>query len=1114
MSDQDATADALNSSTSKKQAISDLEDRYIKLLEAKVAHLESQLTHRKLEQGSTVETFGRGFVRYGAVLKGVQNSSSYDEADAETTLPKSLYPGHIENSEENGEGAKKESRYHMVLTEWDPRKGKFEEQSLPDIENTLVGPVEKPNRAFTFRKITGVKSSRHHMIDNDLSSSSEVDVVFPELQKLLGRLTSKWGWSEDVTQCASPYLPLVYSWDQAQKESIAIVEGESDDEKQARNDLKELLRIISTSSGDVRLDRYFKDRQALLSEGTITHEALWTLFPPGTLIVGRPCNEESQIFVAESCDIFTRGDDTFELICYSFDWNGTVFSRVPFEIEIEAWGRDRKSVTSLPFYPLEFHEENGLSREESIQKLKTRLIERGKKFVSCCIAEKGKQMFNYSNGGAYFHRGGTLLQRTHTDSSIDLEDQQRGSSSVTSDDRGAAATGPGASWKSIEGAVIVDFASFLTYQSSQAPILGPLERYEGPLTELSPSRRAQDVFKNMYKFDWDRHPAQRPMSDEQLLCCPPRVLGYALKQKTWVQLLVKHLDPPNKADASTFNDQLQLGSDAKDLILKSVQAHAMSDKRSQGLDDFAPGKGKGLVIMLSWATRRGQNAHGRKCCANDKQTFAFLTKQMYFSNQEEKETMIFREMQWFQTVLLRVLEYYDGILILTTNRMRSLDIAVQSRIHLAIKFKELSQEQRANIYISFLEQLDNKGLVDDFTDLKAWATKDSRRVHHVTKDGIEVGPSQTRIELSHRKVLDYFTTRAAKLQRLTKGMEFSASLSLLKSVVHRLQIEDVPGSRQLLWDFAIAAFVYANHIEYVLAGQHKLSIQERTSTGDADTAAGGPGGPHDTPSENNQGVREDETIEQAEATNINNYVKLLIEFDKSMQKHHEAFLKIGNTLIARTYCFGSRTKNDEGWQSKQLARVHWSNFHPTVSQLLSCRSDFLSLAVQFGLLRYVSRRLGEGSNLVRTKKGMPLLQYALCTFSSDNYELITVEMAKKLLEHGARPNDRFRGRTCWEAVLAWEDQYFESFSRNRALREVDRYVKTHLEIFGLLLENGANPRAQYCLDAREKAMASFEEFLTKHFQKHKDVDPDAFNTVKSKASEKRNESWKPTRWLF
>ena len=32
------------------------------------------------------------------------------------------------------------------------------------------------------------------------------------------------------------------------------------------------------------------------------------------------------------------------------------------------------------------------------------------------------------------------------------------------------------------------------------------------------------------------------------------------------------------------------------------------------------------------------------------------------------------------TVLLRVLEYYNGILIMTTNRLKSMDIAVQSRI--------------------------------------------------------------------------------------------------------------------------------------------------------------------------------------------------------------------------------------------------------------------------------------------------------------------------------------------------------------------------------------------------------------------------------------------------
>ena len=93
------------------------------------------------------------------------------------------------------------------------------------------------------------------------------------------------------------------------------------------------------------------------------------------------------------------------------------------------------------------------------------------------------------------------------------------------------------------------------------------------------------------------------MSSEQLMCLPPRVLGYALKQKTWVQLLVDHLRKPNKADESTFEKKLQLDQDAKDIISKAVRAHERGketgeDGRAKGLQDFAPGKGKGLVIML------------------------------------------------------------------------------------------------------------------------------------------------------------------------------------------------------------------------------------------------------------------------------------------------------------------------------------------------------------------------------------------------------------------------------------------------------------------------------------------------------------------------------------
>lgn len=44
-------------------------------------------------------------------------------------------------------------------------------------------------------------------------------------------------------------------------------------------------------------------------------------------------------------------------------------------------------------------------------------------------------------------------------------------------------------------------------------------------------------------------------------------------------------------------------------------------------------------------------------------------------------------------------------MILTTNRITSLDIAVQSRIHLAIRYDDLTKEQKRQIFRNFLGQL-------------------------------------------------------------------------------------------------------------------------------------------------------------------------------------------------------------------------------------------------------------------------------------------------------------------------------------------------------------------------------------------------------------------------
>jgi AAA+ superfamily predicted ATPase len=53
---------------------------------------------------------------------------------------------------------------------------------------------------------------------------------------------------------------------------------------------------------------------------------------------------------------------------------------------------------------------------------------------------------------------------------------------------------------------------------------------------------------------------------------------------------------------------------------------------------------------------------------------------------------------------LRTLEYYQGIMFLTTNRVKQIDDAIASRIHFKIKYTELGPEQRREIWKSFLSK--------------------------------------------------------------------------------------------------------------------------------------------------------------------------------------------------------------------------------------------------------------------------------------------------------------------------------------------------------------------------------------------------------------------------
>jgi AAA+ superfamily predicted ATPase len=70
------------------------------------------------------------------------------------------------------------------------------------------------------------------------------------------------------------------------------------------------------------------------------------------------------------------------------------------------------------------------------------------------------------------------------------------------------------------------------------------------------------------------------------------------------------------------------------------------------------------------------------------------------------------------SVFLRVLEYHDGILFLTSNRIGTFDEAFKSRIQLSLHYKVLGLPERKKVCRNFIKHLENLSEENiDFDDL-------------------------------------------------------------------------------------------------------------------------------------------------------------------------------------------------------------------------------------------------------------------------------------------------------------------------------------------------------------------------------------------------------------
>ena len=96
---------------------------------------------------------------------------------------------------------------------------------------------------------------------------------------------------------------------------------------------------------------------------------------------------------------------------------------------------------------------------------------------------------------------------------------------------------------------------------------------------------------------------------------------------------------------------------------------------------------------------------------------------------------------------------------LTTNQIAQFDVAVHSRIQVAIRYESLNKDQTMAIFEGFLEPLAKRGLVKDMEDIRAWLKEDvikmgldGRQIRNIVTSALSLARAQRTPRLEKRQI--------------------------------------------------------------------------------------------------------------------------------------------------------------------------------------------------------------------------------------------------------------------------------------------------------------------------------------------------------------------------
>ncbi|KAJ2985953.1 hypothetical protein NUW58_g5264 [Xylaria curta] len=248
---------------------------------------------------------------------------------------------------------------------------------------------------------------------------------------------------------------------------------------------------------------------------------------------------------------------------------------------------------------------------------------------------------------------------------------------------------------------------------------------------------AKDTFLQTYNKRQHRQArgSELKLTDEDIMLLPRRLFAYVLRYRKFVAVDLQYLAPVQE-QKDVFNN-LKIRKDYKDMVKGLVASHfikrrleqeffrSLNVSRSQGI---IQGRSSSLVILLHGVPGVGKTATAEAVALEyQKPLFVITCGDLGLTPREVEESLtesfrlahlwdcvlLLDEADVFLTqrsrfdlkrnalvsVFLRILEYYNGILFLTTNRVGVLDEAFKSRIHMSLYYPPLDEPQVKQIFI-------------------------------------------------------------------------------------------------------------------------------------------------------------------------------------------------------------------------------------------------------------------------------------------------------------------------------------------------------------------------------------------------------------------------------